>query len=112
MTTPIISPNDKRSYKHVTLSNKLSCLLVSDPEADKSAASVTVHVGAIQDPKNRPGLAHFLEHMLFMGTDKFPDQNDYGNYVTGNSGSNNAYTSYLDTNYFFDISNKAFEGGL
>lgn len=112
MASPVISQNDKRQYKNLTLPNKMDCLLISDSQADKSAASVTVHVGSLQDFPDRPGIAHFLEHMLFMGTEKFPDQNDYGNFITGNSGSNNAYTSYLDTNYFFDISNEQFEGGL
>lgn len=112
MSSPVISQNDKRQYKYLELSNKMSCLLISDSNADKSAASVTVHVGSLQDTQGRPGIAHFLEHMLFMGTEKFPDQNDYGNFITSNSGSNNAYTSYLDTNYYFDIANEKFEGGL
>jgi len=47
-----------------------------------------------------------------MGTKKYPNQNDYSSYITSNSGMNNAYTAYLDTNYFFDCSNSAFEGAL
>eukprot|EP00965_Chrysotila_dentata_P243415 6205400-Pleurochrysis_carterae.AAC.1 len=42
-------------------------LLVSDPEADKAAACMDVSVGHSSDPSDLPGLAHFLEHMLFLG---------------------------------------------
>lgn len=48
-------------------------LLVSDPETERSAASMSVGVGHMSDPDNIPGLAHFLEHMLFLGTEKYPD---------------------------------------
>ena len=112
MTTPIVSKNDTRLYKSITLDNKLTALLISDKDTDKSAASLTVHVGQIQDPIERPGLAHFLEHMLFLGTKKYPNQSEYSQYISSNSGSNNAYTAYLDTNYFFDISTSALNGGL
>jgi secreted Zn-dependent insulinase-like peptidase len=40
-------------------------MLISDPDADKSAASLDVHVGSAYEPKEIGGLAHFLEHMLF-----------------------------------------------
>lgn len=48
-------------------------LLVSDPTTERSAASMSVGVGHMSDPDNVPGLAHFLEHMLFLGTEKYPD---------------------------------------
>lgn len=48
----IIAPGcDKRIYKLLTLPNKLRCLLISDEEADKSAASLDVGVGSAFDPK-------------------------------------------------------------
>ncbi|HBK19461.1 MAG TPA: hypothetical protein DDZ38_12535, partial [Gammaproteobacteria bacterium] len=43
-------------------------LLVSDPETDKSAAALAVYRGSFHETNDRPGLAHFLEHMLFIGT--------------------------------------------
>ena len=42
----IASPNDQRQYRHIQLSNKLDVLLISDPETDKSAASLDVYVGS------------------------------------------------------------------
>jgi predicted Zn-dependent peptidase len=45
-------------------------VLVSDPKF-KSAAALVVNVGQIDDPKEREGLAHFTEHMLFLGIEKY-----------------------------------------
>lgn len=52
---------------------KVCC--VSDPDTDKSSAAVNVNVGSLADPDEFPGLAHFCEHMLFLGTEKFPLEN-------------------------------------
>lgn len=94
---------DKREYKSVTLANNLQCLLVCDPTADKAAAAMDVNVGHFSDPEEIPGLAHFLEHMLFLGTEKFPDENSYSAFLSANGGSSNAYTSMENTNYYFDV---------
>ena len=48
----------------------IKCLLVSDPQTDRSAASLDVNAGYLLDPAEFPGLAHFCEHMLFMGSKK------------------------------------------
>lgn len=64
------STQDKREYRGLLLDNGLKCLIVSDPLTDRSAASVDVHAGYMLDPKEFPGLAHFCEHMLFMGSKK------------------------------------------
>lgn len=66
----IKSANDKRTYRGLELTNGLRVLLVSDPTTDKSAASLDVNIGSLSDPRELPGLAHFLEHMLFLGTEK------------------------------------------
>src|SRR5690554_7357796 len=65
--TLITSPQDENKYEYLTLSNGLKVLLVQTPDAAKAAAAVTVDVGSGDDPKGREGLAHFLEHMLFLG---------------------------------------------
>ncbi|MFT2111886.1 insulinase family protein [Marinomonas sp. 2405UD68-3] len=106
------SINDKNHYKSITLKNGLLVLLVSDPKAEKSAASLSVNVGSYQDPKGQEGLAHFLEHMLFLGTEKYPDAASYQAFITEGGGSNNAYTSNDTTNFYFDIQADAFQGAL
>ena len=46
-------------------------------KADQAAAALNVRVGHFSDPDNIPGLAHFCEHMLFLGTDKYPEEGSY-----------------------------------
>ena len=59
---------DDRSYRLIKLNeNKLEALLVHDPTTEKSSAAMDVHVGSLNDPKDFPGLAHALEHCLFLG---------------------------------------------
>ena len=74
------SEYDDRQYKYLTLDNKLRIVLVSDPSVERSAAAVSVHAGYSSDPPWLPGLAHFCEHMLFMGTEKYPDESDFMNF--------------------------------
>lgn len=64
------SSQDKRLYRGLLLDNQMKCLIISDPSTDRSAASVDVHAGCMLDPEQFPGLAHFCEHMLFMGSKK------------------------------------------
>ena len=99
----IKSPLDSRDYRALVLDNGLKVLLVSDPSTDKSAASLNVHVGSGSDPDDWPGLAHFLEHMLFLGNQKYPEAGEYKKFIEDHGGNSNAYTSLAHTNYYFDI---------
>jgi insulysin len=100
---PVQSPNDSKSYRYIELDNGLRALLISDPTTEKAAAALDVYVGSASNPSDRGGLAHFLEHMLFLGTDKYPDSGEYARFVNEHGGSRNAYTAFEHTNYFFDI---------
>ncbi|EAW14914.1 a-pheromone processing metallopeptidase Ste23 [Aspergillus clavatus NRRL 1] len=95
---------DDRSYRVIRLPNKLEALLVHDPDTDKASASVNVNVGNFSDADDMPGMAHAVEHLLFMGTKKFPKENAYNQYLASHSGSSNAYTAATETNYFFEPS--------
>ncbi|MGJ8662704.1 MAG: insulinase family protein [Marinicella sp.] len=109
---PIKSQSDHRNYRHLVLENGLKVLLISDDKAEKSAAAMDISAGAFHAPKDRTGLLHFLEHMLFLGTEKYPKAGEYNEYLKKNGGSSNAYTSLEDTNYFFDVKNDAFDEAL
>lgn len=61
---------DDRSYRVIELPNKLEALLVHDPQTDKASASLNVNVGNFSDDDDMPGMAHAVEHLLFMGTEK------------------------------------------
>lgn len=108
----IKSESDKRNYRYLTLPNQLQVLLISDPETEKSAASLDVQIGAHQNPPEREGLAHFLEHMLFLGTEKYPQAGEYQAFIAKHGGMYNAYTAAENTNYFFDIENSQLEPAL
>ncbi len=114
--TPTVEPikpaNDGRDYAVLTLDNGLRVALVSDPGADKAAASLVVHAGSLDDPEDFPGMAHFLEHMLFLGTRKYPDPEAYKSFISGHGGHDNAYTGAEYTNYHFDIAPEALPEAL
>lgn len=103
------SESDKNDYRGLVLKNGLKVLVVSDPTTDKSAAALNVQVGCLTDPRNLPGLAHFCEHMLFLGTKKYPRENHYHEYLSEHAGISNAYTSLDHTCYYFDVAPENFK---
>ncbi|RCN36619.1 peptidase, M16 family [Ancylostoma caninum] len=106
------SPEDQREYRGLELTNGLKVLLISDPTTDKSAAALDVNAGHLMDPWELPGTAHFCEHMLFLGTDKYPSENEYSKFISAHAGSTNAYTAADHTNYHFDVKPDQLEGAL
>lgn len=109
MAINIIKPKiDTNEYKYITLPNKLNVLLIYDKNTSISSASMTVNVGFYSDPPHAQGLAHFLEHMLFMGTQKYPKENHYGEFINKSGGSTNAHTMEESTTYYFEVLNKYF----
>ncbi|XWW97607.1 hypothetical protein V2A60_005592 [Cordyceps javanica] len=97
---------DDRQYRVIRLDNGLEALLVHDPETDKASASLDVDVGSFSDEPGMPGMAHAVEHLLFMGTQKYPKENEYGHYLSSHGGFSNAYTANTSTNYYFDVDAK------
>ena len=96
---------DPRLFRYTTLpDNGLRVLLVSDPQAtEKAASAVAVTAGSLNDPVNVQGLAHFCEHMLFLGSEKYPDEGHYGKVLNSFGGNSNAYTDQDVTVYFNDF---------
>ncbi|KZT69510.1 LuxS/MPP-like metallohydrolase [Daedalea quercina L-15889] len=103
---------DDRDYRVIELDNGLRAILVHDARAEKAAACLTVQVGAMFDPPDVPGLAHFCEHMLLKGTVPFPEENDFYAYVSSHGGSKNASTGASITKYWFSIGSSHLSGGL
>lgn len=99
-------------YRRLVLPNQLKVMLVSDPGVERSGAALSVAVGSLDDPAGRPGVAHFLEHMLFLGTKKYPEAGSYQKYLNSHAGFSNAYTADDHTNYFFEMTHEGFEEGL
>lgn len=72
---------DPRSYRGLRLANGIRVLLASDPDTTKAAAALEVGVGSMNNPSRWPGLAHFCEHMLFLGTARYPDEGDFARFI-------------------------------
>ena len=106
------SKSDRFDCQIKILQNGLKALLVSDPEAENSSAALGVNVGSFIDNPDEEGLAHFCEHLLFMGTEKYPSENEYEEYLSKNGGNSNAYTGGDKTVFYFNVVNDAFEGAV
>lgn len=113
VTDEVVKPrSDLRDYRVLKLPNGLEVLLASDPAADMSAAAVTIRAGTFQDTEDRPGLAHFHEHMLFLGTEKYPEEDEYSKYLNEHAGDSNAFTMNEYTTYYFKVASPYLHGAL
>ncbi|KAI5961852.1 AXL1 [Candida pseudojiufengensis] len=90
-------------YKLLKLKNNITTLLISDPNSTSTSASICCGAGSFQDPANLPGMAHFVEHMLFMGTSEFPSPNDFLSTLISLGGKSNAYTMGDYTCFYFEV---------
>ncbi len=95
-----------------TLANGLRLTLRHAPDLKRCAAVLRVAAGSHDVPLAWPGLAHFLEHLLFLGTERFPADQALMAYVQRHGGQINARTSERTTDFFFEVAPQAFCGGL
>lgn len=103
-----VAETDYRAYRAVILDTGLEVLLVHDERAAKSAAALAVPVGSLDNPATQPGLAHYLEHMLFLGSAKYPQAGEFQAFLTKNGGQTNAATAYTSTVYMLEVDASAF----
>ncbi|MBV4493499.1 pyrroloquinoline quinone biosynthesis protein PqqF [Pseudomonas oryzicola] len=98
--------------RHLTLANGLQLTLRHAPRLKHSAAALRVHAGSHDAPGKWPGLAHFLEHLFFLGTARFPLEDGLMRYVQALGGQVNASTRERTTDFFFEVPPSALAGGL
>ncbi|KAF7457707.1 sporozoite developmental protein [Cryptosporidium felis] len=103
---------DGRSFKTLILKNQINVLLIKDESSEKAGFTVGVKVGSLNDPINAFGLFHLIEHMLFLGTGKHSNPQDYDEFMAQHGGRNNAYTSEERTIFFNEIGEEFLEEGL
>jgi insulysin len=109
----ILTPSlAERQTLKLRLDNGLEAIIISDPNTDKSGVLLSVRVGSWDDPEEHPGIAHFLEHLLFLGTKKYPEEGDYHRYIRDHGGQTNAFTANHITSYMFAVDNANFDGAL
>ena len=98
--------------QRLTLNNGLTLSLRHTAHLKRCAAFLRVNAGSHDAPAAWPGLAHFLEHLLFLGTERFAAQDNLMAYVQRHGGHVNAHTSERHTDFFFELPTAAFEGGI
>lgn len=101
---------DKRDYKFFKLDNDIDVVLIKDETAQISDVTLSVGTGSFEDTVE--GIAHFLEHMLFLGSDKYPDEKFYGNYISNHGGYSNAFTAGDQTCYYYTIASEYLDKSL
>ena len=99
---------DHRQYRMTKNLSGLKVLLVHDPKATQSAIALTVAAGHFQDPKNCLGLAHLLEHCLFSGCKRYPEENQINHYIESNGGQINAWTAAEMSGFTIDCAHQDF----
>jgi insulysin len=103
---------DRKTYAYHTLANGMRVLAVQDPDSAKAGFAVAVDAGSYSDGDDFPGLAHFCEHMLFLGNAKYPDQGDFDDFLSQHDGMSNAYTDQEMTVYFNEVGMSGFDGAM
>jgi insulysin len=105
----IIPKNETRIFNTEILKNGIKTVCVYDKDTDKTTVTVSVNIGSYSNPKEFQGLAHFLEHMLFLGSKKYPDEKYYNNNIKKYGGFSNAWTDMFETVYYFSVFNNGIE---
>ncbi|CAK9884340.1 MAG: Protease 3 [Candidatus Erwinia impunctatus] len=106
------SEQDPRHYQAITLSNGMNVLLVSDPQATKSLAALTIPIGSLDNPTQQQGLAHYLEHMVLMGSVRYPQPDALAGFLKKHGGNHNASTASYRTSFYLEVENDALEPAL
>lgn len=107
---PLLDP--AQCPPQVTLANGLRVRLLPLPHSSQAAVLVRVHAGAHDAPREYPGLAHFLEHLLFLGSRDYPAAQSLMPFVQGCGGQLNASTRERHTDFFFQLPSDQLEEGL
>ena len=103
---------NKPETRTLKLENELEVLMIHHPSYAQSAAALNVQVGFLQDPPRHRGLAHLLEHALFLSSEKYPIIDDFNAFVELNGGNTNAFTNFENTNFHFEVETSSFIDAL
>jgi len=99
----LLPKNEQRKFKYGKLKNGLKYTIIQDNATDMTNVVMNVRTGSFYEPKEYMGLAHFLEHMLFLGSDKYKDEKLFLSKLNDLGGEANAYTDLFETVYYFTV---------
>lgn len=85
------------------LKNKLKVILVQSPKSPVVSVQMWVKTGSADEKKSEEGISHFIEHLVFKGTEKFK-LGEVAQLVEASGGELNAYTSFDQTVFYVTIS--------
>lgn len=105
----ILPINEKREFFNGVLKNNIKYSIIQDKNISQASVCVCIKAGSINNPKEYQGLAHFLEHMLFLGSKKYPKENYFDDTLKCHGGISNAYTALFETVYYFSVNNNYLE---
>ena len=110
----IVGRCDTREYRFVTLKNGIEAILVRIPEgqSSKAAVSVSVNVGSMSEPDECGGLAHFVEHCVFLGNKKYPNRNSLDKLLSKHNGYSNAHTELEYTAFYLEVNREGLAKAL
>jgi zinc protease len=97
------APSRATDVREILLDNGLKVLLLEDHKSPAVTFQVWYRVGSRDEKDGKSGLSHFLEHMMFKGTDKVKPE-EYARIIAKNGGRSNAFTSSDVTVYFATMS--------
>lgn len=106
------SPNDNKTYHNFTTNNGIKVVLIHSEDVHKSACSLVINTGSFDDPIDRPGFAHFIEHLLFNGNQKHPEPAKLNEFVAKHGGHCNAWTATEHSSFHFDVQHEVFDQAL
>eukprot|EP00929_Paragymnodinium_shiwhaense_P050962 TRINITY_DN25656_c0_g1_i1.p1 TRINITY_DN25656_c0_g1~~TRINITY_DN25656_c0_g1_i1.p1 ORF type:complete len:1461 (-),score=472.19 TRINITY_DN25656_c0_g1_i1:324-4706(-) len=103
---------DPFKYQHATFQNGLRVLNIQDPKAETIGLAVGITAGSFLDPEDALGVAHFCEHMLFLGSKQFPEPTGFKTFIAAKSGSSNANTAGDRTVFYMMTARSGWKQGL
>lgn len=101
-----------REHSSRELENGLEYALIACPDAQKASVSISIAMGHFSDPDDCQGLSHLMEHMLFAGSEHYPDGNFLNQLLNTHGGFVNAWTSAETCNFHFDCPLNQFSNAL
>lgn len=82
--------------------------MVQDELSNVSSCAMDIEVGALQDPKDIPGLTKLVSNMITKGTEKYPDPSDTDSLLEKNKGFRELTTLPSSTKYYFELKGEGF----
>ncbi|KKS97731.1 MAG: processing peptidase [Candidatus Gottesmanbacteria bacterium GW2011_GWA2_43_14] len=99
-------------YNRTKLNNGSSLAVIQIPHSTSVTISAYIKAGYRYDPINKPGLAHFTEHMLFTGTKKYPSHSRLAYEIERYGGFHMAFTWIDYQNHFIRFPRDQFHLGI